>query len=557
LGEPGSGKSTTLLAFTREKANERLENVTAPLPVYAPLSTWDGASELPDWLANATALDPAALRREIAANRTLLILDGLDEMAVERPDSTKPDVKPRDFRVVMLEKLKSVETPALVSCRVRDYDEIVGKGGEKIALNGAVTLQPLSDAQIQAYLGDQPELWDALQSDSALLDMARTPLLLTLLAVGYRDSTPAERLQLRHLSASPGDLRDRIFRNYIAKRYEHERLHSLDPLPFSLEALIEGLGRAALNMLGDWNRTDWTKIAQLDVDSAGVPNLADFAVRLHLLQPLGMAKIERSNYRGNEPEQFQWRFLHLLLRDYLAFPPALAALFIPDKVVRLRAASALGNIADPRAVEPLIAALADSDENVRSNAASALGQIADPRAVEPLLLILYDSDSDVSASAAVALGRIADPRVVEPLIAMLSDSKSEVSFGAAYVIGQIADPRVVEPLISVLTHPNADVRSNAAYALGQNADPRVVELLISALSDPNADVRINAIYALGHRGDPRAILPLKVRLRDDDENFMGEIVCDAAADALILIGTPDALAAVEAWRQEQGNNPKQ
>jgi HEAT repeat protein len=49
--------------------------------------------------------------------------------------------------------------------------------------------------------------------------------------------------------------------------------------------------------------------------------------------------------------------------------------------IRARAAAALGEMKDPRAVEPLIATLADPDSSVRSYVALALGKIKDARAV--------------------------------------------------------------------------------------------------------------------------------------------------------------------------------
>ena len=61
-----------------------------------------------------------------------------------------------------------------------------------------------------------------------------------------------------------------------------------------------------------------------------------------------------------------------------------ALVYQEDPIVRQDAASALGRIADARAVEPLIDTLKDSHDRVRQNAAVALGTIADPRAVEPL-----------------------------------------------------------------------------------------------------------------------------------------------------------------------------
>ena len=58
-------------------------------------------------------------------------------------------------------------------------------------------------------------------------------------------------------------------------------------------------------------------------------------------------------------------------------------------------------------VEGLIGALEDSDAGVRWKAAYALGEIGDERAIEPLIEALKDSDEYVRKGAAHALGKIA------------------------------------------------------------------------------------------------------------------------------------------------------
>ena len=58
-------------------------------------------------------------------------------------------------------------------------------------------------------------------------------------------------------------------------------------------------------------------------------------------------------------------------------------------------------------VKGLIKALGYKKESdVRIDAASALGEIREPRAVKPLIKALNDADSDVRSNAADALGRI-------------------------------------------------------------------------------------------------------------------------------------------------------
>ena len=74
--------------------------------------------------------------------------------------------------------------------------------------------------------------------------------------------------------------------------------------------------------------------------------------------------------------------------------------------VRGRAAKALGNIGDAKAVELLIAALKDVDGYVRWSAAKALGEVGDAKAVEPLTAALKDMDAQVRWEATRTLRKI-------------------------------------------------------------------------------------------------------------------------------------------------------
>ncbi len=89
---------------------------------------------------------------------------------------------------------------------------------------------------------------------------------------------------------------------------------------------------------------------------------------------------------------------------------------------RWRRIVAMGESGDPSHVPELIAALQDRDGNVRRLAASALGKIGDPRAVEPLLTLLAsESNPQVRPYAIKALGKIGDPRARADLERISSD----------------------------------------------------------------------------------------------------------------------------------------
>jgi HEAT repeat protein len=91
------------------------------------------------------------------------------------------------------------------------------------------------------------------------------------------------------------------------------------------------------------------------------------------------------------------------------------ALSSADVQHRRQAASALGELAPPKAVPSLIRALRDHDAEVRETAARALSCIGH-EAVLPLFEVLAAPDVTAQRLAAQAIGRIGDIRAVLPLV---------------------------------------------------------------------------------------------------------------------------------------------
>ncbi|MBL8156714.1 MAG: TIR domain-containing protein, partial [Anaerolineae bacterium] len=215
LGEPGAGKTTTLLAFARDAAAARLSDPTQPLPFFEYISSWraDMNQPLNDWLASQNkGFSAPALHSLIEQGDALLLLDGLDELGSRRPvDPKKPDGEQYDPRERFLKALPATGR-VILSSRVEEYRQI----GAQAALNCAVRLEPLDDAQMQAYLADVPDLWQVIASDASLREALRTPLLLALVRVGFEGS-PAELRALRDLNA--GDLNDRVWDAFIDQRW--------------------------------------------------------------------------------------------------------------------------------------------------------------------------------------------------------------------------------------------------------------------------------------------------------------------------------------------------
>jgi hypothetical protein len=221
------------MAHAREAVARRLEDPERALPLIGRVSDWSAEEPAVDvWLARTLGLNRPAVAREVEDGRALFLLDGLDELA-----GTGDGARARFTDTI--NRLPSAAR-VVVTCRVEDYEEV----GTNIRLNGAVTLRPLDDQQVTAYLSEYPSLRAAVQRDEALRLMTRTPLLLCLLAFAYGESG-AKPAQLEQLSESRIELRDRIFETFVRRRYDLEKRRLHPELSFTIEEIYDRLGNVA------------------------------------------------------------------------------------------------------------------------------------------------------------------------------------------------------------------------------------------------------------------------------------------------------------------------
>ena len=193
-----------------------------------------------------------------------------------------------------------------------------------------------------------------------------------------------------------------------------------------------------------------------------------------------------------------------------------------DPDLRIYAALALGERADPRAVQPLIAALKDENPNVRYHAIDALGQLRSPEAVEPLVTIAESNDFFLAFPALDALMRICDTTIAPRLLPLLKNTLSwRVRREAVDNLAQQNDPEIAIELLRMLReqHRNPNVLNSVLQILVlSDVDP--IPSLVECLKDPDPDLRIYTALALGERHDERAIPALIEVLKDPDTNVI-------------------------------------
>ena len=194
LGQPGSGKTTTLLELCRALLTRAEANSAAPIPVVFNLSTWGG-------LGRQRWFDPEAkikgdsegslLRNQpppidhwiieelnaqyqvskdlaqtwLRQQQLLLLLDGLDEVVAHRRVSCVEAIN---------QFVKTHGNTELVVCsRLNDYEVLSQSGPEtsgpsgRLQLQAAIVIQPLTPEKVNDYLASVGEDLAAVQQASA------------------------------------------------------------------------------------------------------------------------------------------------------------------------------------------------------------------------------------------------------------------------------------------------------------------------------------------------------------------------------------------------------
>ena len=201
MGEPGAGKTVTLLELARDLLDRFEADPGQPLPVVLHLSFWREArgsrtnsTPFSIWV-EAEMKDkyyvPARRTHAwLAKSRLCLLLDGLDEVRVQERAGCVRAIN---------EFIREVGVSGIAVCsRVTEYVAI----GERLRFSGAIRIQPLTEQQIDEYLeragSGLTALRHEVQKDPVLQDLARSPLMLSVMALAYQ-SLPSRTSWTRRL----------------------------------------------------------------------------------------------------------------------------------------------------------------------------------------------------------------------------------------------------------------------------------------------------------------------------------------------------------------------
>ena len=282
LGEPGAGK-TTLLKFlavicAEGSAEAELglaaEGGGSPLPVFIPLrefaaecATRDGDYNLLNYLYTHACehlmlnLPHNFFEEALAAGRCLVCLDGLDEVwAVDRRREITDAVRAlasryRDNRYLVTSRIVGYNDAPLDR---RDFDHC--------------TVLPLEDADIEEFVRKWytvrerdvmhraeriKDLLDTLEREPRIRDLARNPLLLTIIALVHRIEAelPHERVRLYDKCVTAlVDTWDEVKGLTIAEKqrpFFRERRRLLERLAYEVHSDAEGPGQLRTVKAGD------------------------------------------------------------------------------------------------------------------------------------------------------------------------------------------------------------------------------------------------------------------------------------------------------------------
>ncbi len=182
LGEPGAGKTTTLLELARDLVNRAEQGIDHRIPVVFNLSSWaDEKQTVAEWLVkelNTKYQVPKQVGQDwVKEQQLLLLLDGLDEVKAER----------RDACIAALNAFQLDHScEMVVTSRIKDYEALCNR----LNFQSAIYVRSLTLEQVRQYLdsagSDLTGLRALIEEDAVLIELAKSPLMLNIMTLAYQ-----------------------------------------------------------------------------------------------------------------------------------------------------------------------------------------------------------------------------------------------------------------------------------------------------------------------------------------------------------------------------------
>lgn len=280
IGEPGAGKTSLAVILVRELLRE--PQADEPVPVLLSLSSWDVSGRtLEEWVAGSIARQYPSLTdterfgndtavRLLASGRILPVLDGLDEIHARQ----------RAQAVTRINNYMTIHRPLVLTCRAAEYEDVIGQVGAVLSRAMVVELEPVSGAQVAAYLpgGQEPRSADRWRPvlrelrespDGVLAQVLATPLMVHLARTAYKQPGSDPSLLLRFDRVR--DLEEHLLTAYVPAVYA---LDDNKPTPWSIDQAQRWLTFLAENMTAHGTREiAWWHLSQA-VPRGGVGHVA-------------------------------------------------------------------------------------------------------------------------------------------------------------------------------------------------------------------------------------------------------------------------------------------
>jgi energy-coupling factor transporter ATP-binding protein EcfA2 len=206
LGDAGSGKTTLLLELARTLLDRAERDPAHRIPVIFNLSSWAlKRKPLVVWmmaeLNQRNDIPKRIAEQWVKSDSILPLLDGLDEVDGAHRLACLQAIN--DFRA------DHGLVPIVVCSRISEYEDV----GTKFRMRNALLLLPLEPEQVDMALSaseDLNVLRKAVHEDAALREMLRTPLMLWIASLAYRNAA----IHIQDAENSD-QRRDRLFAAYV------------------------------------------------------------------------------------------------------------------------------------------------------------------------------------------------------------------------------------------------------------------------------------------------------------------------------------------------------